>query len=363
MAVKECYGDPSEADKKMDTIKELLASVRFQLAERLGNPLSGAFIVAWLVANFRLLLVLFSDGEWREKLRYIDATLYPDAYEWLRLGVFWPLIFALLYVFAYPFVAKKVIEFHRMRQKELREIAIRVEGETPITKEEKNRLLLKLRQTEANWRKQVEDLQAENQALGDALDAAQKASQAVLAGPKEGIAEEDEERPENSVPDAEPAKTMPTELRIDSSALLMGDSAEVATLAQRGVSFKMARVLDLLSEKMPPIEVRDVAKALGVLGSDADVLMKQMKTLGLLKEWNNSGGLVITDLGREVLQQLVDSNKYDRLMIPAPKTPRIRSDEAFALADPAELLEARISRERSPGPIVRAVRKDKVRDE
>lgn len=148
----------------MDAIKELLASVRFQLSERVGNPLSGSFIIAWLLANFRLVIVILGEGGWETKLKYIDNTLYPTPKAWL-LGAFWPLVAALLYVFAYPFISRWVIQFHRTRQKILREIAIKVEGETPITKEEKAMLLAKMRQS----LRELEDLRAENATLADEL--------------------------------------------------------------------------------------------------------------------------------------------------------------------------------------------------
>jgi hypothetical protein len=97
----------------MEAIKDLWNSIRLNLLDRLGNPLVGAFGLAWCVWNFRLLLVAFGDGEWKPKIEYIDNSLMARWSDWLVHGYLAPLFFALIWVFAFPFLFRRVMVFHR----------------------------------------------------------------------------------------------------------------------------------------------------------------------------------------------------------------------------------------------------------
>lgn len=61
----------------MDDAKEFVASLLKTVRDRLGNPLVSAFTIAWLVWNFRVVLVLVGDGDggWRAKIDYLDKIL------------------------------------------------------------------------------------------------------------------------------------------------------------------------------------------------------------------------------------------------------------------------------------------------
>jgi hypothetical protein len=118
----------------METIRELLGSVRLYLKDRLSNPLWGAYVIAWAVFNSRLLLVLIGDGGWREKITYIDTRLYPENWQWAWFGLAYPLVVALLFVLIAPFIGRWVTIFLKAREKVTLEQLLAIADETPMPK-------------------------------------------------------------------------------------------------------------------------------------------------------------------------------------------------------------------------------------
>lgn len=124
----------------METIRELFDSLRLYLKDRLSNPLYAAYIVAWAILNFRLVLVLVGDGGWREKIAYIDTSLYTSPWHWALFGFGYPLVVACAYVLASPFVYRWVTVFSKNRDKETIKQLLDVAGETPLPEEAAKRL-------------------------------------------------------------------------------------------------------------------------------------------------------------------------------------------------------------------------------
>lgn len=124
----------------MDAVREVLDSLKGYLKDRLANPLYAAYIVAWSVLNFRLLLVLVGEGNWREKINYVDHSLYKSNWDWTFYGFLYPLLVAAIYVIASPFISRWVTVFLKTIEKETVTQLLRVAGETPLPKELADRL-------------------------------------------------------------------------------------------------------------------------------------------------------------------------------------------------------------------------------
>jgi hypothetical protein len=132
-------------------LEELVKTVRLHLSERLTSPLLGAFVVSWTAWNYRFFLVVLSGASVHEKFYLIDKVVFPGGWE-TGLKVFiLPLFTALLYLFVYPFPAKKVYEFTRKRQREILDIRRQIEGETPLTVEDSRRVRTELAKAEQNY--------------------------------------------------------------------------------------------------------------------------------------------------------------------------------------------------------------------
>jgi hypothetical protein len=149
----------------MDGIKDLWNSMRLSIIERVGNPLTGAYCLAWCVWNFRILLVTFSSGDWKPKIDYIDGQLMTTWKDWLIHGYLVPLAFALVWIFILPQLLRRVLVFHREQIAKTAKAVMIADGAQPIDAEEANQLRLRLIKLDEEWQqeraaylKQIDDL-------------------------------------------------------------------------------------------------------------------------------------------------------------------------------------------------------------
>lgn len=140
----------------MDTIKEVFGSVFESLRDRLGNPLVGSYIFAWLLWNFRLVLVLIGDGSggWAEKIAYIDNKLMVSSWDWFLHGLAMSLLFSCLWVFCFPFVSRQILVFDRAQRFRTSHAILKAEEKKPILEGEAMQLRIRLRDDREAWEKE-----------------------------------------------------------------------------------------------------------------------------------------------------------------------------------------------------------------
>jgi hypothetical protein len=165
-----------EEDSSNSRVKDFLDSIRLQIHERLSSPLLGSFVVSWLIWNYRMLFVLFSAMTVEERFDYIDHDLYPTAFSFWTHRLGGPLICAVLYVFAYPRIAKFVQKIwlpQQVKLKEERDVIFHSKLLTPV---ERDRVLDHIARVRREAREQVQRLRDELEvATQDAKMAAQEA--------------------------------------------------------------------------------------------------------------------------------------------------------------------------------------------
>lgn len=107
----------------MDDAKNFVLGIFQTVKERFGNPLVSAFVVAWAIWNFRLLLVLVGSGTggWQAKITYIDTRLMVGWWTWPVHGLLIPLASALVWIYILPPVLRKVAASHERSQNTTRE--------------------------------------------------------------------------------------------------------------------------------------------------------------------------------------------------------------------------------------------------
>lgn len=95
-------------------MEDIYTSIKAYLYDRAVSPLFGAFAVAWIVWNFRLILVVFGDADVWTKLTWIDnfysesITIHFVELNYSRslvIGLLYPFCTALLYILVYPLIA------------------------------------------------------------------------------------------------------------------------------------------------------------------------------------------------------------------------------------------------------------------
>jgi hypothetical protein len=60
----------------MDSLKGGVENVKDEVVKRMRSPFVGAFVIAWCVVNYEFLIVVFSGGEYPEKIGYIARHLF-----------------------------------------------------------------------------------------------------------------------------------------------------------------------------------------------------------------------------------------------------------------------------------------------
>jgi hypothetical protein len=83
---------------------EKIAEVWDSLMERLRHPLVVAFVISWVLWNWRFVVVMASDNSYSTKFSYVDEHYSADDLPWLRL-VFGPVLSAVAYVIVAPTLA------------------------------------------------------------------------------------------------------------------------------------------------------------------------------------------------------------------------------------------------------------------
>lgn len=89
----------------MDSIEEIYNSIKLGVLERVSNPLTFALIASWSIINYEVFVIIFTKGDASNKLELITTLVFPTKEIFLQNGVYYPIGFALLYVFLYPFPA------------------------------------------------------------------------------------------------------------------------------------------------------------------------------------------------------------------------------------------------------------------
>jgi uncharacterized membrane protein len=126
--------------------------------------------------NYKFLVILFSAAGVSQTFKLIDTIAFPDIWAVVMRGTLYPLIFALLYVFAYPYPARFVYAFTLKRQREVNQIKRQIEEETLLTLEQSRTLRAEYVQLERKSQEYVDSLTSEISRLNAALDQAQKES-------------------------------------------------------------------------------------------------------------------------------------------------------------------------------------------
>ena len=295
----------------MDTIRDLLFSLRVQLRERLKNLLYGSFIIAWSILNFRLLLVLFGDGKWAEKITYIDSKLYPNWSAWALYGYALPLVAALSYVLASPFVNRAVARFVRQQERETASMLLEIEGEIPVSKAEAELLrkgLLKERALRIELQNDATEVQAELSRQIDALQDEKKqtviSTQAVSVKSQlnDGLEQLTDELIETS---RTPLPVTRYEL---SERYFVGVAQRtVLSLVSRGLDRRQVEVLHSIRSGQR-LNAQGLKKMLGLDDHEAKVVIDQLVGLNVVDRSFDTAGknvIEINSAGTQALEALL----------------------------------------------------------
>jgi hypothetical protein len=188
-------------------MQDIFTSIKAYLYDRAVSPLIGAFVVAWSVWNYRFFVVLFAGGlpTPADKFKAIDLLFksYTIALGDVNVvvsgkiidGFIAPAVIGILYLYAYPFLAKPVYEHSLKKQKELRAVRQEQEDNRLLSVEESRELFRRLAQMQSKHEGEVDSLNNQVSALSRHLDELNNRSSGNQEMPPSNLAS----APENSM--------------------------------------------------------------------------------------------------------------------------------------------------------------------
>lgn len=120
-------------------IDDVTKSIKAQLYDRISSPLFSSFLISWAAWNYKFIIVVLSGTQAKEKFLLIDL-IFPDVLSVFLRGGMFPLFTALAIIFIYPYPARFIYRFSRLRHQELKVIQTEIDDSTPMTKEEAKKL-------------------------------------------------------------------------------------------------------------------------------------------------------------------------------------------------------------------------------
>lgn len=167
-------------------MQDIFTSIKAYLYDRATSPLIGALIVGWSVWNYRFFVVIFSTGlsDPKEKFKAIDSLFGQYSFSIgdasflisgkIIDGALIPTVIALIYLYAYPLLAKPVYEHSLQKQKELRAIKQAQEDQRLLSAEESRELYRRLAQMQSKHQEEIDFLNNQISALNKHIESPEK---------------------------------------------------------------------------------------------------------------------------------------------------------------------------------------------
>ena len=289
----------------MDTLKDLWHSLNANLRERVSNPLYGAFILSWIVFNFRLLLVLAGDGGFREKIEFIDTALYPTTTVTFRVGLFFPSLVALIFVLVAPFIRRWVLVITGRIDAVTTAELLKVAANTPLSPEKADALRDSLSRERKRRLDETRALEEQILQLNDQLDSlVKKQSEGALVSTTYEPKSVDDENISKSLEEYSPRNRQLFPLK--ETDFVGGVQKYVIKLGQTGLPVNHARALYAVrnGEEFEAYYLKSRRN----LDDDyaARVIVDKLLGSGLIERTGRMDETRITSLGRQALAAVLD---------------------------------------------------------
>ncbi|WP_271270848.1 hypothetical protein [Aliamphritea hakodatensis] len=155
---------------------DIIQSFKAYMYDRIASPLVGSLIAAWLISNYKLILIAFSGGaDLKEKLDNISLyfseieirildwyTFTMDGYLYHNFVV--PAYFVFLYIVMFPYIAKPVYQLSLKNKKKLKEARDLIQEETLLTLEESRQYIITNRELQEKYTKDMREKEREIEA-------------------------------------------------------------------------------------------------------------------------------------------------------------------------------------------------------
>ncbi len=121
-------------------LSDITNSIKAKLYDFTYTPFMSSMIISWIILNHKYLLIYFGNSKLNEKLTHLNeydfsASIFGQMIPY-AMNVWFPILFGLFYVFAYPWASERFYKYTLERTKALKEIKQKIEDVTPVTQEE-----------------------------------------------------------------------------------------------------------------------------------------------------------------------------------------------------------------------------------
>jgi len=134
-------------------IQEIKDAFTVTLAKRLSSPFLSSFFLALAVTNYDIVLLVFSGNDWNTKVTYISSVAGSTDIHDHR--IVWPISVAFLYVTLWPGFDMALYAVSKYWSIGYKNLQLKLEGKTPLSKEERQALEDKLNESENTYRDKI----------------------------------------------------------------------------------------------------------------------------------------------------------------------------------------------------------------
>ncbi len=161
-------------------MEDIVRDIKAYLYERVSNPFIVTFVVAWLIWNFRVMMMLVSDNRLSTKYEYLDeyfSGVNPLLYHYgIDLsGYFFntfcaPFTLSLIYIFVSPFISLPVYRFTLYVKTEMLNAKKRAEDGELMKQEDARNLRVKMARLKSHYEQQIDESNHQIEALTEQIN-------------------------------------------------------------------------------------------------------------------------------------------------------------------------------------------------
>ena len=280
---------------------DIINSIKAQLYERATSPLISAFVMAWLLWNYRFVMVLFSSKSVGTKLAIIDQDYFATNLDLFLRGFAFPSLTAVLFLLIYPWPAQWIYGYWRKRQEALKGIRQEIENQTLLTLEESQMIRSRLREAEKGFAEDLADLKSQLDGSSEEIDRLKQDNETLRAS----VLAEKENRSRLEGEAVESTGSPPEETASEEQQSQSNGTATLSDPPDVPDTLKLNQALRVFALSGKSLVPATIAREIQISPVRAELLLDRLVNMALLRL---IGGLYsLTDRGkRYVVEKNLD---------------------------------------------------------
>ncbi|MDN2710586.1 hypothetical protein O0880_14260 [Janthinobacterium sp. SUN118] len=140
------------------SISELPENILNTIKNRFNNTFLASAIISWPIINYKLMLVLFGDGKYSEKIDFIDDVLYSAyPFKWVVCLFVFPMVVGFIYWRWYPFFDTAISKYTIQKSIGKAEMILAEERKIPFDRDEQVTYFKNYEAEKDIWKKALQE--------------------------------------------------------------------------------------------------------------------------------------------------------------------------------------------------------------